>query len=84
MPLMKETDLKGAANLLVMPNLDAANITFNALRAMTDGLSVGPVLLGLKHPAHILQEVVTTRGVLNMIAVAVVEAQTSMEQRLPF
>ena len=83
-PLMKETDLKGAANLLVMPNLDAANITFNALRAMTDGLSVGPVLLGLKHPAHILQEVVTTRGVLNMIAVAVVEAQTSMEQRLPF
>jgi malate dehydrogenase (oxaloacetate-decarboxylating)(NADP+) len=83
-PLMKETELKGSANLLMMPSIDAANITFNSLRAMTDGLSVGPIILGLKHPAHILQEVVTTRGVLNMIAVAVVEAQTSRDQQLPF
>ena len=83
-PLMKETDLTGAANLLIMPSLDAANITYNSLRILSDGVAVGPMLMGLRHPAHILQESVTTRGILNMIAVTVVEAQTATEMQLPF
>ena len=83
-PLMKETNLTGAANLLIMPSLDAANITYNSLRILSDGVAVGPMLMGLRHPAHILQESVTTRGILNMIAVTVVEAQTATEMQLPF
>lgn len=82
-PLMKESNLKGSANLLIMPSLDAANITFNSLRALSGGVSVGPMLLGLNHPAHVLQDTVSTRGVLNMIAVTAVEAQTVREQHLP-
>ena len=66
--------LKGEANLLVFPNLDAANITLNALKAMTDALHVGPILLGVAQPAHILTASVTSRGIVNMTALAVVEA----------
>ncbi len=66
--------LTGDANLLVFPNLDAANITLNAVKAMTDGLHVGPILLGTAQPAHILTPSVTSRGVVNMTALAVVEA----------
>ncbi|MGX5800153.1 NADP-dependent malic enzyme [Bradyrhizobium sp. Arg314] len=66
--------LKGEANLLVFPNLDSANITLTALRAMMDALHVGPILLGTDKPAHILTPSVTSRGVVNMTALAVVEA----------
>ncbi|MEM7214214.1 MAG: NADP-dependent malic enzyme [Pseudomonadota bacterium] len=66
--------LKGKANLLVFPNLDAANITMNAVKATTDGLHVGPIILGAKRPAHILAPAVTSRGVLNMTAIAAVQA----------
>lgn len=83
-PLMGETSLTGQANLLVMPSLDAANISYNLLRILSGGISIGPMLLGLKRPAHILQESVTTRGILNMTAVAVVEAQSATDQELPF
>ncbi|MSO85610.1 MAG: NADP-dependent malic enzyme [Rhodospirillales bacterium] len=68
--------LAGQANLLVMPNLDAANIAFNLLKALGEGLSVGPILLGAGLPAHILSSAVTTRGLVNMTAFAVVDAQT--------
>ncbi len=68
--------LKGAANLLVFPNLDAANITLNVVKATTDALHVGPILLGVAQPAHILSQTVTSRGVVNMTALAVVEAST--------
>jgi malate dehydrogenase (oxaloacetate-decarboxylating)(NADP+) len=67
--------LKGSANLLVMPTLDAANIAFNLLKTLGDGLSVGPMLLGLAHPAHILTPSVTVRGIVNMTALCVVDAQ---------
>jgi len=67
-----------------MPSLDAANISYNILRILSGGISIGPMLLGLKRPAHILQETVTTRGILNMTAVAVVEAQAATDQELPF
>ncbi len=66
--------LKGEANLLVFPNLDAANITLNVVKTVTDALHVGPILLGSARPAHILTPSVTSRGVVNMTALAVVEA----------
>ncbi len=76
--------LKGEANLLVFPNLDAANIALTTVKAMTDALHVGPILLGTALPAHILTPSVTSRGVVNMTALAVVEAaQRSAEPALP-
>jgi malate dehydrogenase (oxaloacetate-decarboxylating)(NADP+) len=67
--------LKGTANLLIMPSLDAANIAFNMLKVLGDGLAVGPLLLGMSRPAHILTPSVTVRGLVNMTAVAVYDAQ---------
>jgi malate dehydrogenase (oxaloacetate-decarboxylating)(NADP+) len=67
--------LKGEANLLVMPNLDAANIAFQLVRVMADALPVGPILIGPSKPVHILTPSVTARGIANMTAVAVVEGQ---------
>ena len=64
--------LKGQANVLIMPNLDAANM---ASKLIADALPVGPILMGAAKPAHILTPTVTARGVVNMTAVAVVEAQ---------
>ena len=72
--VMPHTTLTGEANLLVFPNLDAANITLGVVKSMTDGLHVGPILLGAAMPAHILSPSVTSRGVVNMAALAVVEA----------
>ena len=66
--------LKGEANLLVFPNLDSANITLTTVKQMMDALHVGPILLGTAKPAHILTPSVTSRGVVNMTALAVAEA----------
>jgi malate dehydrogenase (oxaloacetate-decarboxylating)(NADP+) len=66
--------LKDEANLLVFPNLDAANIALTTVKSMLDALHVGPILLGAAHPAHILTPSVTSRGVVNMTALAIVEA----------
>ena len=71
---MPDSRLTGEANLLVFPTLDAANITLNVLKSMSEGLHVGPILLGAARPAHILTPSVTSRGVVNMSALAVVEA----------
>ncbi|HRE12900.1 MAG TPA: NADP-dependent malic enzyme [Usitatibacteraceae bacterium] len=71
--------LKGEANLLVMPTLDAANIAFNLLKtAAGDGITIGPILLGAARAAHVLTPTATVRRIINMTAVAVVDAQ---EQR---
>jgi malate dehydrogenase (oxaloacetate-decarboxylating)(NADP+) len=67
--------LKGAANLLVMPTLEAANIAFNLVRSFTGGLPVGPILLGSAKPAHITTPSVTARGLVNLTAVAAIDAQ---------
>jgi malate dehydrogenase (oxaloacetate-decarboxylating)(NADP+) len=67
--------LKGSANLLIFPNLDAANIAYNLAKSLGNGLSVGPILIGLAKPAHVLTSSVTARGIVNMSAVAVVDAQ---------
>jgi malate dehydrogenase (oxaloacetate-decarboxylating)(NADP+) len=73
--LFPNSRLKGQANLLVMPTLDAANIALNLLRAVGEGLAVGPILVGAAQPAHILTPTVSVRGIVNMSALAVVEAQ---------
>ena len=73
--LFPNTRLKGAANLLIMPNLEAANISFNLLKAVTEGVSVGPIMMGLDYPAHILTRSATVRGIVNMTALAAVDAQ---------
>jgi malate dehydrogenase (oxaloacetate-decarboxylating)(NADP+) len=72
--------LTGEANLLVMPTLDAANIAFNMLKALGDGLPVGPLLIGAALPAHVLTPSVTARGITNATAVAVVDAQQMSEK----
>jgi malate dehydrogenase (oxaloacetate-decarboxylating)(NADP+) len=73
--LVKDSPLKGPANLLVMPNLDAANIGLTLLTAASEGLLVGPVLLGMSKPIHVLMPSVTARGIVNMTALAVAQAQ---------
>jgi malate dehydrogenase (oxaloacetate-decarboxylating)(NADP+) len=70
--------LKGSANLLIMPSIDAANIALNLLKTLADGQSIGPILLGLKQAAHVLTPSVTVRGLVNMSAVAVYDAQLSV------
>jgi malate dehydrogenase (oxaloacetate-decarboxylating)(NADP+) len=66
--------LKGQANLLIMPTLDAANISFNLLKvAAGDNLTVGPILLGAARPAHILTSTATVRRIVNMTALTVVD-----------
>ena len=67
--------LKGSANLLIMPNADAANISHNLLKEVTNGISVGPITLGLAKPAHILTRSATARRIINMTAIATVDAQ---------
>jgi malate dehydrogenase (oxaloacetate-decarboxylating)(NADP+) len=67
--------LTAEANLLVMPNLDAANITFNVLKAVAgQGITVGPILLGVAKPVHILEPTSTVRRITNMTALTAVEA----------
>jgi malate dehydrogenase (oxaloacetate-decarboxylating)(NADP+) len=69
--------LHGAANLLVMPNVDAANIAFNLLKtASGGGITVGPILLGAAKPVHILTPTASVRRLVNMTAVAVVDANS--------
>ena len=78
--VMPDTTLTGEANLLVFPNLDAANITLGVVKTMTEALHVGPILLGSAMPAHILSPSVTSRGVVNMATLAVVEASFPAER----
>ena len=73
--LQPDSRLRGQANLLVMPTLDAANIAFNMLKVLGDGLSVGPILLGAGRPAHVVSDTITVRGLINITALAVVDAQ---------
>jgi malate dehydrogenase (oxaloacetate-decarboxylating)(NADP+) len=67
--------LRGPANLLVMPDLDAAHIAFNLSRMIGHGVTVGPILMGTARPAHILTASATVRRVVNMTAIAAVDAQ---------
>jgi malate dehydrogenase (oxaloacetate-decarboxylating)(NADP+) len=69
-----DSTLSGTANLLIMPNIDAANIAFNLVKASGEGVTVGPILLGLAKPLHIAVPSVTARGLVNISAVAAMEA----------
>jgi malate dehydrogenase (oxaloacetate-decarboxylating)(NADP+) len=79
--IFPHTTLKGRANLYVMPNLDAANITYNMVRVMTQGVAIGPILMGTDQPAHILTPASSPRRIVNMTAIAAVEAQIRKGQR---
>ena len=75
MRVFPHSRLKGSANLFICPNMDAANIAFNITRVMTDGVVLGPILMGSAKPAHVLTPAATVRRVFNMTALACVEAQ---------
>jgi len=75
-----DSRLTGVANLLIMPTLDAANIAFNLLGAAADGLSIGPILIGTSKPIHVLVPSATARGVLNLSAIAVVQAHVAASE----
>ena len=72
--MVADSPLKGSANLLVMPTLDAANIGLTLLSAATESLLVGPLLLGMAKPLHVLIPSVTARGIVNLTALAVNQA----------
>ena len=73
--LFPNSRLQGPANLLVAPNLDAAHIAFGLTKAISDAVGVGPILLGAGRPAHVMTASATARRILNMTAIAVVDAQ---------
>lgn len=74
--IMPDSPLKGSANLLVMPNMESARISYNLLRATTTAITVGPILMGINKSAHILTPVASVRRIINMVAFAAVKAQT--------
>ncbi|MBK1734005.1 NADP-dependent malic enzyme [Halorhodospira abdelmalekii] len=78
--IFPDAQLSGQANLLIMPGLDAANIAFNLLKGTSESVSVGPILLGTARPAHILTPSATVRAIVNLSALAVVEAQMAEPQ----
>ncbi|EOI3457119.1 NADP-dependent oxaloacetate-decarboxylating malate dehydrogenase [Cronobacter turicensis] len=75
---MPDSPLKGSANILIMPNVEAARISYNLLRvSSSEGVTVGPVLMGVAKPVHVLTPIASVRRIVNMVALAVVEAQTN-------
>jgi malate dehydrogenase (oxaloacetate-decarboxylating)(NADP+) len=81
--ILPHSKLEGVANILIMPNLDAANIAYQMIKVLADAVPVGPILIGPARPAHILTPSVTARGILNMTAVAAVEAQEPVGRQQP-
>jgi malate dehydrogenase (oxaloacetate-decarboxylating)(NADP+) len=76
-----DSRLKGEANLLIMPTLDAANISFNLLKvASGGGVTLGPILLGVDKPVHILTQSATVRRIVNMTALTVVDCSIQRQQ----
>ena len=73
--MMPDSPLKRDANLLVLPNIDAANISYNLLKtAAGNGIAIGPVLLGCSKPVHVLTPSATVRRIVNMTALCVMDA----------
>ncbi len=78
MALMPHSSLAGDANLLVMPNIDAANIAYNLLKTAAGGnIAIGPMLLGAGQPVHILTPSTTVRRIVNMTALTVADANAA-------
>jgi malate dehydrogenase (oxaloacetate-decarboxylating)(NADP+) len=85
--LNAHTDLDGPANLLVMPNLDAANIALELIRSVMDVLMIGPILSGTAQSAHIVTPSSTAKAIFNMTAIAVADVwrhRNSETRQLPF
>ena len=70
-----KANINGRANVLVMPNLDAANIAMGLIRSLTDALLIGPFINGFRKPAHIVIPSVSSRGIFNMTALTVADIQ---------
>ncbi|PVX41362.1 malate dehydrogenase (oxaloacetate-decarboxylating)(NADP+) [Pasteurella langaaensis DSM 22999] len=73
--LMPDSPLKGVANLLVMPNMEAARISLNLLQGTAQPITIGPILMGMNKPAHIITSAASVRRIINMVALAAVKAQ---------
>ncbi len=83
MRALPNSRLKGEANLLIMPTLDAANISFNLLKASAGGgVTLGPILLGIAKPVHILTPSATVRRIVNMTALTVVDVNVQRQAQL--
>jgi malate dehydrogenase (oxaloacetate-decarboxylating)(NADP+) len=78
--IFPNSTLRGRANLFVFPNLAAANIAYNMVRQLTDGVAIGPILMGVSKSAHVLTAASTVRRVVNITAIACVEAQIRAQQ----
>lgn len=72
--------LKGQANLLIAPNIESAHIAHGLLKMLGGGVSVGPMLLGAAKPAHVVTQSITVRGLVNMSALTVVQAQVESDE----
>ncbi len=72
-----EANISGRANVLVLPNLDAANIAMGLIRSLTDALLIGPFINGFSKPAHIVIPSVSSRGIFNMTALTVADIQAA-------
>ena len=75
--------MSGAANLLIFPTLDSANSALGLVKSIERGLLVGPILLGAGLPAHVVTPGVSARGIFNMTAIAVKDAQNVEKENLP-
>ncbi len=73
--IMPDSPIKGAANLLIMPNMEAARISLNLLQGTATPITIGPILMGMDKTAHILTSASSVRRIINMVAVAAVKAQ---------
>ena len=63
-------------NVMIFPNLDAANITYKLMKELKEALSIGPILMGLSEPIHVLQLGASVEEIVNMSAIAVIDAQS--------
>jgi len=75
--VINNSSMEGEANLFIFPNLDAANISFNLLRILSDGVTVGPILLGIEKPVHVLKPLASVRRILNMTALCSAEQESA-------
>ncbi len=78
--IMPNSKFEGMANLLIMPNVESANISYNLVKILAYGVAIGPILLGAARPVHVLTPAATSRGILNMTAVSTVAAQVHDEE----
>lgn len=79
--VMPNSSLEGEANTFIMPNVDAANIAFNMVKVLAEGISIGPILLGAARPIHILTPSVSARGIVNVTALASVGVQVFEDEQ---